>query len=56
MADGGGEFRQNQIGKAQIDELWRATFGEPPPISTETDMMLQVLIRCLQPPPWRPGP
>jgi len=33
--------------RAQIADLWRATFGEQPSIEADTETMLKVLVSCL---------
>jgi hypothetical protein len=37
--------------KAEVEALWEAVFGGPPPIEAEHSLLLDVLMRCLPPPP-----
>ena len=32
---------------AEIEALWIAIYGEPPPITAPTEMLIDILVRCL---------
>ncbi len=33
----------------ELAELWRSVFGEAPPIITDRELTVEVLVRCLPP-------
>lgn len=40
----------------ELNQLWRAVFGQPPAIRARPDVLADVLIKCLPPAPaYRPG-
>jgi hypothetical protein len=40
----------------RLGELWRAVFGEPPPLAADPATLTQVLVRYLPPaPPYEPA-
>ncbi len=41
----------------EFSDLWREMFGEPPPITAESDILSKVLVKHMTPaPPYRPQP
>ncbi|MBV9995250.1 MAG: hypothetical protein JO127_08550 [Caulobacteraceae bacterium] len=42
--------------EAEIEALWVAVFGEPPPVKADPGLLIDVLLRCSPPlPPYRIG-
>jgi hypothetical protein len=33
----------------ELADLWRAVFGEAPPIASDADLLAMILVRCLPP-------